>query len=100
MHLEEPTMKRNRRGTILAGAMIITVAGMAAIAVASIPSAGGVINGCYDPRTGSVRVIDFEAGQRCTSRERSLDWNRTGPLGPAGPIGPQGPEGPQGPQGP
>jgi hypothetical protein len=35
-------------------------------------------------------VIDYEAGKRCTSSERRLTWNQTGPQGPAGPQGAPG----------
>jgi hypothetical protein len=53
---------------------------------------------------GSIRVIDHQAGQRCSSsRERTISWNQRGPAGPVGqdgPAGPEGSEGEEGPQGP
>jgi hypothetical protein len=92
---------------------VVAIAGIAA--VASIPSTGGVINGCYDPPRGELRVIDTASGQQCRPNEKALNWNQTGPqgpagkagapgpagaVGPAGPAGPQGAAGPAGPQGP
>jgi hypothetical protein len=69
------------------------------IAWAAIPGSDGVINGCYTRLTGSLRVIDADAGGRCVLGERSLQWNQRGPEGPAGPDGPAGPTGPSGPAG-
>ena len=54
-------------------------AAVTGIAAASIPSTGGVIKGCYDPRSAYVRVVDPALGQACNSAERALDWNQTGP---------------------
>ena len=82
---------------LLTSGLALAVA--AGLAVAAIPDAGGVINGCYGPN-GQLRVIDTAAGQACKANEASLSWSQTGPAGPQGPQGPQGPEGPQGPQGP
>ncbi|WP_329580401.1 hypothetical protein [Streptomyces sp. NBC_01361] len=70
------------------------------VAHADIPGAGGVYTGCYNRSTGALRVIDFEAGQRCRSGELTVRWNQTGPTGPTGPKGDIGPQGPQGIQGP
>lgn len=77
----------NRRAFLLA---VLLVLGTGAVALAAIPSADGTIHGCRDNRTGTLRVIDAEAGQTCTSRETALTWNQTGPVGPAGPPGPAG----------
>src|SRR5437899_2635339 len=70
------------------------------VAYALIPSANGVVHGCYNTTNGQLRVIDPDAGQTCRQAEAALDWNQAGPAGPSGPQGPQGPTGPQGPQGP
>lgn len=81
----------------------LLVAGLtfaAGIASAAIPGVSGLINGCYDNRTGLLRVIDSEAGGTCTPKhETAISWNQTGPQGPQGAQGPQGDQGPQGPQG-
>jgi hypothetical protein len=65
-----------RRGTrmlLLATAML---AGAAGIALATIPGATGVINGCYEKRTGLLRVIDAEAGKKCTQWETPISWSQ------------------------
>jgi Collagen triple helix repeat (20 copies)/Divergent InlB B-repeat domain len=80
---------------------VLTAAG----ALGSIPSSGGVINGCYKSETGQLRVID-PATQSCLPSETGIFWNQVGPQGPqgiqgpAGPVGPSGPQGIQGPAGP
>jgi collagen triple helix repeat protein len=83
---------------------ILAVAG--GVAYATIPnSATAVISGCYGKTTGLLRVIDGQAGKKCTSLEVPISWNQKGLPGVAGGQGPQGPqgdtgaEGPQGPQG-
>lgn len=81
------------------GAAAIFVIG-AGVAWAAIPGSGGVINGCYEKRTGILRVIDVEAGKACLSFETPISWSQRGPQGDPGVAGAQGPEGPQGPQGP
>ena len=86
-----------RRGMVLmAGVIVGLVAGAATVAGAAIPSAGNVIKGCYHPSSAYVRVVDTDIGQTCTSTEKPLNWNQTGPAGPAGPTGPAGPAGPAG----
>jgi len=52
---------------------------------ASIPDSAGVIHGCYQTSNGSLRVIDTDAGGKCSSGENPLNWNQTGPVGPRGP---------------
>lgn len=64
---------------------IVVVLAAGGIAYASIPDSGGVIHGCYQKTNGSLRVIDTEAGGKCSSNENSLSWNQTGPAGPRGP---------------
>lgn len=91
--------------------LLITITGLA---WAGVPAANGVVTGCYDGKSGALRIIDAEAGQTCSSREKQITWNQTGPVGPQGPVGrpgptgvpgqpglqgPQGEAGPQGPQG-
>lgn len=65
-------------------------------ALAAIPNGDGTITGCYDNRTGMLRVIDSEEGAECRTSEIALTWNQTGPQGPQGPQGPSGPPGPPG----
>jgi hypothetical protein len=94
--------RRGARMLLLATAML---AGAAGIALATIPGATGVINGCYEKRTGLLRVIDAEAGKTCTQWETPISWNQKGLKGDQGLQGLQGEKGdtgavgPQGPQG-
>jgi hypothetical protein len=47
------------------------------VALAAIPStATGSITGCVSRSSGAVRIIDFQAGKRCSSRERTILWNK------------------------
>lgn len=81
-------------------ALLFLVGG--AFAAGTIPGSGGVINGCYNNKTGTLRVIDPTASS-CNPDETAIHWNQVGPQGPkgdTGPVGPQGPQGVPGPQGP
>lgn len=69
----------------IGGVVVTLVAGLLAgggLAWAAIPhSSTGVISGCYQTggaTPGALRVIDFEAGQRCSAGETLLTWNQTG----------------------
>ena len=79
------------------------VGGGAALAAASVPGSGGVINACYEAADGSgkpvagpnVHVINTADGQTCSTVNDSityvpLDWNQTGPTGSAGTPGAAG----------
>jgi hypothetical protein len=55
-------------------AMLALVIAASGAAVAAIPSSDGTVTACRDNKTGALRVIDAEAGQSCTSRERQLAW--------------------------
>jgi hypothetical protein len=85
-----------------AARILVLVTGLlglaAGIGYATIPAAGGRINGCYEKRTGILRVIDSEAGAKCTSFETPISWNQQGQRGPTGPAGAGG-RGPTGPKG-
>lgn len=76
----------------LAG-LLITITGLA---WAGVPAANGVVTGCYDGKSGALRIIDAEAGQSCGNKEKQITWNQTGPAGPQGLPGPQGTPGPKG----
>jgi hypothetical protein len=64
---------------------IVAVLAAGGIAYASIPDSSGVIHACYQKTNGSLRVIDTQAGAKCSSTENPLTWNQTGPAGPRGP---------------
>lgn len=100
---KEQASRWARRGRMVRVAAVVggaTVVASGGAVWASIPQANGVIKACYNPSAAYLRVIDPALGQTCTSSERALDWNQTGPAGPTGPQGPAGPTGPQGPAGP
>src|SRR3712207_9298794 len=67
------------------------------VAYAVIPNASGVINGCYERRTGLLRVVDGEA---CRKAESAIHWNQVGPPGARGPQGERGLQGEKGEEGP
>jgi hypothetical protein len=87
---------RGLRVGIAAAAILMVGAG---IAYAAIPGASGVISGCYEKRTGLLRVIDTQAGAKCLSFETPITWNQRGPKGDPGPPGAAGAAGPQGERG-
>lgn len=80
---------------VVAGAMLASGAALA-------NHDAQTLHGCYNNRTGALRVV--LDGAQCDDRSESpIEWSREGPAGPAGPAGPQGPvgeTGPAGPQGP
>lgn len=65
---------------VVAMLAVFTAAG---IAYAAIPDSGGVIHGCYDKKTGNLRVVDADAGGACVANEKEINWNHTGPAGTA-----------------
>jgi hypothetical protein len=69
-----------------------------ALGVLPIPGPDGRINGCYDVKSGALRVIS--EGQQCKKDELDIFWNQTGPAGQTGATGPAGPTGATGPAGP
>jgi hypothetical protein len=92
------TFRPGNRGWRLAGATA-TIFAAAGVAYAAIPGSNGLINGCYEKRTGILRVIDADAGKTCLSIETPISWNQQGPVGPPGPKGDKGDPGPPGPEG-
>lgn len=89
--------KTSRRAFLLALVAFALAAG--GVAYATIPGSNGTINGCYEKRTGALRVIDADAGAKCTSFETPISWNQQGQKGPTGPAGPAGADGAPGPTG-
>jgi hypothetical protein len=82
-------------------AVIAAIGVLAAVGVgyAAIPSADGVIHGCYNAGanpSGTLRIIDAEAGGKCGKNEKALDFNQKGPKGDTGARGPEGPAGKDG----
>ena len=79
-------------------ASTVTALAVGGIAFAAIPSSTGVITGCYDNKTGALRIIDT-AKTRCGSGSHTLKWNQQGAPGVTGAQGPPGQAGAQGPAG-
>jgi collagen triple helix repeat protein len=88
---------RRKVGIGAIGALVIPAAVM--IAHAAIPGSGGVISACYNVSTnpsGSLRVIDADAGAKCAKNEKLLTFNQTGPQGVKGDKGDPGTNGTNG----
>ena len=79
-------------------ASTVTALAVGGIAFAAIPSSTGVITGCYDNKTGALRIIDT-AKTRCGSGSHTLKWNQQGAPGVTGAQGPPGQAGAPGPAG-
>jgi hypothetical protein len=62
--------RRPAPGTLLGFAALIVALG--GVAYATIPDSNGTIHGCYQKRTGSLRVV--ESPGDCKANERPLDW--------------------------
>jgi hypothetical protein len=82
--------KAHRLAAAAAVALVALVVG--GIAYATIPAASGTISGCYDTKTGALRVYDTSGGAipGCAAKEAPLTWSQIGPQGPQGPQGPAG----------
>ena len=91
-------MRKLGRGSVAIIAGTAVVLAVAGVAVASIPNADNVINGCYSNGSGTLRVIDTSSTQ-CTSKETALSWNQQGVPGTPGAPGTPRAPGPTGPQG-
>jgi hypothetical protein len=65
---------------------LVFAMGGGAYAITSIPGANGVIHGCYQKKTGILRVV--AAGSRCSRSEQAIAWNQQGPKGAKGSTGP------------
>jgi hypothetical protein len=94
--------KFTRRGSILTIALLAVLAAVG-VGYAAIPSSDGVIHSCYNASanpSGQLRVIDADAGAKCSKNEKALNFNQTGPQGPKGDTGATGPQGPTGDIGP
>lgn len=71
------------RKMLISLAAMILLAAVGGVALATIPSANGVIHACYVKRTGALRVVSGK--HRCPSGQAPLHWNVQGPRGPQGP---------------
>jgi hypothetical protein len=76
---------------------LVFAMGGGAYALTSIVVSGTAIHGCYQKKSGNLRVI--AAGKKCRKSERAIGWNQTGPRGLPGLQGQQGVKGDTGPPG-
>lgn len=83
----------------LAVSLLALVVALGGAAWAAIPGPEGIIHGCYNKRTGALRVIDTAAHGKCKRGESELNWMEVGPPGPRGGGGQRGPRGEKGPPG-
>jgi hypothetical protein len=90
------------KGTFDGQLAVLGVLAAAAIGYAAIPGSDGAITACYNTSSnpsGSLRVINAEAGAKCGKNERTLTFNQQGPKGDRGDKGEKGDQGIQGIQG-
>jgi hypothetical protein len=85
-----------RGKVLLAGLVAVGVLG-AGWAYAAIPDSSGVIHGCYDKKSGALRIVD--SASQCLKNETAIQWPSQSAQGPTGPTGATGASGPSGPQG-
>ena len=81
-----------------AGLVVGATVFVTGVAEATVPTTGsGVIYGCRSLASGVdngvVRVIDYQAGKRCSKGERAVNWNTRGASGLRGVAGPAGARG-------
>ncbi|MGH2808501.1 MAG: hypothetical protein ACRDKT_14635, partial [Actinomycetota bacterium] len=87
-------ISRTSPAMVVAAATLLLVGG---VGYAAIPnSETAEISGCYENRTGFLRVIDTEADKACTRWEIAISWNQEGPEGIQGLPGLQGEAGTDG----
>lgn len=86
---------RRKLALLIAGAVAVLAFG--SLGLAAIPDENGVIHGCYDTKTGQLRVTNTSVNGpslSCSNKEAGLEWNQQGPQGIQGVPGPQGAPGP------
>ena len=66
------------------------------IAWAQIPATNGVITGCYNNKSGALRVIDTSKTTCVAKTETQLEWNQQGVAGATGATGATGANGSNG----
>lgn len=70
-------LRRPRRGgTRIAAAFLLSASLIVggSIAWASIPGSNNLVTACVTSTTGSVRIIDTDKGQTCTTAETKVNW--------------------------
>lgn len=69
---------RHRGFTGFAVGVVCTAAVLGGgVAVAAIPSSStGQFTACVNKTTGAVRIINYQGGKRCTTKETTVNWSR------------------------
>lgn len=75
---------------VILGVSATAVLATGTAAIASIGGPDGIISGCPQTNSGSIRVIDNQAGQACRKPETAVNRNQRGPVSPRGPRDPGG----------
>ena len=77
MSLRALFVKHRSVTAFAAGVLTASVIAGGGIAIASTPSsATEAITACVSNTSGSVRIIDYQGGKRCTSSESTLNWSK------------------------
>ena len=89
-----------RRVIFVSGAMalVLGVGGAALAASTGTAASKTTISGCYNSRTGTLRVLT-PSHARCGKGELKISWDKQGPTGPRGRRGAKGDTGPRGARG-
>ncbi|HYB23221.1 MAG TPA: hypothetical protein VED41_05455, partial [Solirubrobacteraceae bacterium] len=92
-------IRSRRPSPALVLSTVALLAALGGVGWAAIPGPEGIIHGCYNKRSGALRVIDIATHAKCARKEAELNWEEIGPPGPRGGGGPRGQTGATGPQG-
>ena len=77
MKFREIIMRRRGTAGLLAGALCASLVVGGGFAIAAIPStANGSYTGCVSKSSGAVRIIDAQAGKKCTTKETTVSWSK------------------------
>lgn len=78
------TAALNYRGTLPWLVALVAIAALGAgVVYGAIPDEDGIIHGCYQNQTGTLRVIE-SASETCRGSETALTWNQEGQPGADG----------------
>ena len=104
-------MNRRQRTVGILALGLVGILAVVGVGLGAIPGSDGVIQACYNDTgngqssNGQLRVVDAEAGAKCSQNEKALSFSQKGVKGdtgapclPANPacVGPPGPKGDKG----
>ncbi len=96
--MPEPVPRMLTFANVTSVVALVFAMGGGAYAFTSVARSSAVIHGCYQKKTGIVRVI--AAHKKCRTSEKAITWNQNGARGMPGVEGRQGPKGDAGLTGP